>query len=704
MSGPLPRRAALLLACALTACGGALGMAWPARPALAAGGSGLDTGRLEFGVSSEPADLGWMTGSGVPWRYRYQYLAGGVNTGSGWETWQDPALPPGQFATDYVNASAAAGYVPVLTYYELLQSSPSTGSSESDRDFANLNDPATMQAYYANFALLMQRIGATGHTVVVHVEPDLWGYLQQRSGNGVASSLSASVASSGEGDVAGIPDTAAGFADALLHIRDRYAPNALLATHASMWGSGIDIATDTSAVDPVAAADSTAAFLGSAGSSGNPYGSTWDLVFHDVDDHDAGWWEQQGADNQWFTHWWDPTNTRFPNFARWLRWAGELHARTARPQVMWQVPVGNQRYLTMNNTCGHYQDNVAEYTLDHAADLYGAGIVAVLFGAGNACQTSFTDAQGDGVTNNGGVPTSDSGGWCSACNLAASTVSDDDGGYLRTAVAAYYAGVPQPPLPQPGPPPAGALGYHLVASDGGIFSFGAAHFYGSTGAMRLNQPIAGMAATPDRGGYWLVARDGGIFAFGDAHFYGSTGAMRLNQPIVGMAATPDGGGYWLVAADGGIFSFGDAHFFGSTGALRLNQPIVSMAATPDGGGYWLVARDGGIFAFGDAHFFGSTGALHLDQPITGMATTPSGEGYWLVAADGGIFAFGDAPFRGSMGGHGLASPVAGMLATPSGHGYWMVAGDGGIFSFGDAPFLGSTGALHLNQPITGMGR
>ena len=83
------------------------------------------------------------------------------------------------------------------------------------------------------------------------------------------------------------------------------------------------------------------------------------------------------------------------------------------------------------------------------------------------------------------------------------------------------------------------------------------------------------------------------------------GAIRLNRPIVGMAATPGGRGYWLVASDGGIFTFGDAGFFGSAGALPLNAPIVGMAATPDGGGYWLVASDGGIFTYGDAGFFGS---------------------------------------------------------------------------------------------------
>jgi Ice-binding-like len=168
-------------------------------------------------------------------------------------------------------------------------------------------------------------------------------------------------------------------------------------------------------------------------------------------------------------------------------------------------------------------------------------------------------------------------------------------------------------------PQAAGNGYWLVASDGGIFSFGDASFHGSTGAMTLNRPIVGMAATPSGNGYWLVASDGGIFSFGDASFHGSTGAMTLNRPIVGMAATPSGNGYWLVASDGGIFSFGDASFHGSTGAMALNRPIVGMAATQSGNGYWLVASDGGIFSFGDASFHGSTGSITLNQPIVGAA-------------------------------------------------------------------------------------
>jgi N-acetylmuramoyl-L-alanine amidase len=217
-------------------------------------------------------------------------------------------------------------------------------------------------------------------------------------------------------------------------------------------------------------------------------------------------------------------------------------------------------------------------------------------------------------------------------------------------------------------------GYWLVASDGGIFSFGDAQFYGSTGSISLNAPIVGMAATPDGKGYWLAASDGGIFSFGDAQFYGSTGSISLNRPVVGMAATPDGKGYWLVASDGGIFSFGDAQFYGSTGSISLNRPVVGMAATPDGKGYWLAASDGGIFSFGDAQFYGSTGSISLNAPIVGMAATPDGAGYWLVASDGGIFSFGDAGFCGSEGGTQLVAPAVGMAAAPNGAGYWLVFG------------------------------
>jgi hypothetical protein len=399
---------------------------------------------LHFGLGNGPGDLGWMTSSGVPWRYRYCYLAGGVNTGKGWETWNSP---PGQYAAYYMTDSAANGYIPVFSYYELLQSNPSVGIDESDRDFSNLNNAATMNAYYANFVLLLQTAKAFGGQVIVQVEPDLWGYLEQRANNGSPASLTASVASSGYAGVAGIPDTAQGFGDALLHLRDVYAPNVALGIHASLWATMRDLATDTDpTLDPNVVADRTAAFLNAAGVGSNAYGSTFDLVFNDVADHDAAWYGDT-------SHWWDRTNVSVPNFARWITYMTRLHADTGRPLIVWQVPVGNQFFLTMNNTDGHYQDNRAEYFLGHTSDLAAAGIAAVLFGKANGGQTNYTDDRGDKITNNGGRPTS--GFQCAGCNVHVSQFTDDDGGYLRLAVGAYYA-----PTPAPVPGPGGA--YHAV--------------------------------------------------------------------------------------------------------------------------------------------------------------------------------------------------------------------------------------------------
>jgi hypothetical protein len=419
----------------LVACG--IAPATHATPVHAAIASPLPANRLEFGLANDPSQIGWMTSSGVPWKYRYQYLSAGVNTNTGWETWNSPA---GAFATFYMDASQAGGYIPVFSYYELLQSTPHTGATESDRDFNNLNNAATMNAYYANFKLLMQKAGAFGHQVVVQVEPDLWGYLQQRAAGGSAAGVPASVANSNFPEAAGIPDTVQGFAWTLLHIRDLYATNAVLAIHASPWSSGRDIASDN---DPMlniqTQADSTAAFLSSAGITAHPPYSTWDVVFNDLDDHDAGWWEGNGGH-----HWWDPTNATFPNFTRYFDWVAELQAKTGRQQVAWQVPIGNQYFLTMNNTCGHYQDNVAQYFLAHTSALLNAGLVAVMFGAGNGCQTTNYDAgPGDGITNSS-APTTDIAGWCNACNTHTSTFADNDGGFLRIFVGQYYASIPAP--------------------------------------------------------------------------------------------------------------------------------------------------------------------------------------------------------------------------------------------------------------------
>jgi Glycosyl hydrolases family 43 len=203
-------------------------------------------------------------------------------------------------------------------------------------------------------------------------------------------------------------------------------------------------------------------------------------------------------------------------------------------------------------------------------------------------------------------------------------------------------------------------------------------------------------------GYWQVAADGGVFTFGSAGFFGSTGSMRLNKPVVGMAVTPDHQGYWLVASDGGVFAFGDAPFYGSAGGDNLAYPVTAAAPSYLGGGYWMVDSNGQVFTYGNAHYEGQPQFAPGGYRITGMAATHNSNGYWLASANGNVATFGNAPNYGSEIGTALNAPIVGMSETYDGNGYWLQGSDGGIFTFGDAPFLGSMGGQHLNAPMVGI--
>lgn len=388
---------------------------------------------FSFGVLNDPGSAALLDAmrshNGTAFAFRYQYLDGGVNTGHGWETWNQPA---GHYALSYMQESAHHGYIPALVYYEICQSDgPHPGSycagHDAEQGPLNLAGDAVMHAYYANWVLLLRQIAAFGKPVFVIVEPDLWGFLEHATnGRDDAAKISASVRSSGYADAADFPNTAQGFAWALLHMRDRYAPNAILALHASSWAAGPDIASDTRPVlDVAAVAHREAMFLKSAGLAGNPAGvSSWDVLSNDVADHDAG---QTGGHA-----WWDRYNRSFPNFARYLRYISALSQDTHRRVVLWQVPMGNQYFDTMNNTAGHYQDNRVEYILGHVSSFARAGLIAVLFGPGNG-GTMNVDAMHDGVTNPAPISTYE----CHFCNTHRSQYADDDGGYLRIFVGRY---------------------------------------------------------------------------------------------------------------------------------------------------------------------------------------------------------------------------------------------------------------------------
>ena len=237
-----------------------------------------------------------------------------------------------------------------------------------------------------------------------------------------------------------------------------------------------------------------------------------------------------------------------------------------------------------------------------------------------------------------------------------------------------------------------------------VRAVGDAPALGPDPGLTLNAGFVGVAAATNRG-YWVAAADGGVFTQGDAHFYGSANGLPLAGPVVGIAAPPGGKGYWLAAADGGVFTFGSRDFFGSLGGYQafgapLTSPITAIAATPTGRGYWLLGGDGGVFAFGDADYLGSAAGGAYPTPFVGIAATKSGRGYYLLEADGGVFAFGDARFSGAVQDGQVATAIA---ARPTGRGYQVTRVDGSIVGFGGAGSASAPpDAAPTEHPVVGI--
>ena len=54
-----------------------------------------------------------------------------------------------------------------------------------------------------------------------------------------------------------------------------------------------------------------------------------------------------------------------------------------------------------------------------------------------------------------------------------------------------------------------------------------------------------------------MASDGGIFTFGDAAFYGSTAADATTDPAEKIVPTSSGQGYWIEDQNGTMYPFGE---------------------------------------------------------------------------------------------------------------------------------------------------
>jgi hypothetical protein len=398
-------------------------------------------------MEDSPGDAAVMQKT-APFGFRYQYLAGGVNTGHGWTTWN----PDGSFVTEYIRESIGSGMTPVFSYYQLRQSAPNNNLPDGPADARNLLDTDTMAAYFADLKLFFECAGAFPNSLVVlHMEPDLWGFIQEQTKQDNAATVPVAVSATGLPALRDYPNNAAGFAEAILSLRDSYAPNVLVAYHLSTWGTGTTLfaaqphgifaktkaklvttltgrAEETKPNDGAvtALANRSVAFYQSLD-------ARFDLTFAEFLDRDSAFYKYvYKYPSAWYAA---------DDYDRHVRFLAAFAGGTKQRLVLWQIPYGNTKMRRENNTWGHYQSNQVETLLGDSSRKYlaaysQAGVVALLFGGGGSGATCACNASGGSAAPD---PRPING------NLRNSINADDDGGYFREQAAEFY-GEPSVPL------------------------------------------------------------------------------------------------------------------------------------------------------------------------------------------------------------------------------------------------------------------
>ena len=343
--------------------------------------------RLMVGLFEDTGQT-WMRDSGVPWDVRYRYLTKGWVNNWGW------GARDGVFAKNFMTESAARGWLPAVQYYQ-VNDEPGGGEAQF---LAKTQNAATMSSYFSDYKLLLQRAKEFGKPVLVLLEADGFGLLQQQTQSNPHAY--AAVAATGLPELAGLPNTVAGWGLAFLQLRKAVgANNVVLGIHVSGWASGKDVCyfSVTDALQPEV--DKVYNFLKPLGLGTNVTGATYDVLVGDPLDRDSDYYVRVRGQDRW----WDASDTAsissksFNRYAEWLRlW----NVTAGKRWVLWQIPEGNSHSLNVPNTRNAaregYRDNRAEYFFGtngaaHRERFANSGVIALLFGRGEGQQASHTN-------------------------------------------------------------------------------------------------------------------------------------------------------------------------------------------------------------------------------------------------------------------------------------------------------------------------
>jgi hypothetical protein len=374
-------------------------------------------------IGLEDNDGSWMTASGVKWDVRWAYFtASGTN---GWYNGFVGGADSTTWAVNWMQSAISQGYIPLVQYYVIQADYPPA----DDRGTNLLNSsktgkvqtPATMKDYFTKFKLFLTAAKQVNKPVVVILEGDVFGFLEMQANNDPTTY--AAIADSGMPELAGLPNTVAGFGLAYLALRKSVgATNVVMGPDVPAYAANGDFLnyTPTDPVQPHVDYQYKN-FFSKLGVGTNQTGSAYDFTATCPASADTGQYAAQGdTGRMWSAS--DTASVNSESLNRYAAWLTAFNQESKTPWVIWQIPMGNSNSPDVYNQegawagpypsgykvpagctsssktgCpGGYTDNRAEYFLgaertQHLTKFAAAGVFGLFFGAGTGGASDQTD-------------------------------------------------------------------------------------------------------------------------------------------------------------------------------------------------------------------------------------------------------------------------------------------------------------------------
>ena len=343
--------------------------------------------RVLIGWGADSYDDTWAQKSGTKYDVQWTYLSG--QAGNNWYNDFGYGAADGSMLDDILSTIDSYGFIPGIHLYNM-----GYGHDQGDAGLlTEIQDSSWTKEYFTEFKVMMQKIKNFGKPVIIVLEGDSFGMVEMLTNN--TPTTTAAVASTGLPELAGLPNTVAGFGMAFLAMRKSVGvPNVAMGPDTPYYAANGDIMnfapTDTQAL--AAHVTYQWPFFSALGVGPNQTGDHFDFSAScpRASDQDA---YSDGRDN-WSNS--DTASVNTPSINRYIEWLSLYNQASGVPWVLHQVPIGNSQHLdtawSANTARSGYKDILVEYLFQyespssttlrttHVGNFANAGVAAFLFG------------------------------------------------------------------------------------------------------------------------------------------------------------------------------------------------------------------------------------------------------------------------------------------------------------------------------------